>query len=679
MYKNFAWSLLAIVALGCGASPAGDKAVTAANGKKQAGEAPAHEFKPQSHPARSHQPPPPPPPLRTLPALVDNSSECFPQLRHQERWRGPPPTGSSAFGRGGGSGGSARGMGGLAHKERRPMKKPKPSSPSRPAMAPPPPASPAPAPAAEPPAAVAQSKRDRSPSGGEGFSMADEDAESKNGAAEIATDSPSDGATVAQGDSQFNDWGAATYLSNDDTMSLSSAQRVNYAIDNFLPLPIEHVRPHELLNYFSFQNKTVNESDDFAVLGGIAPKANENGIYTLALGVSGYPVTKQSRRNVNISFVIDRSGSMQAEGRMEYLKRGLLRMSDELKRGDIVHMTLFDHRACSALENFVVGRDPQDTLLRTIRMLRPMGSTDLHAGLTKGYDVTDKAYQPAYSNRVVMITDAETNTGVTDSRLISTISKFYDSRRIRLSGVGVGRTFNDALLDRLTERGKGAYVFLGSEAEVDAVFGSRFVSLVETSANDVHFRLHLPPSMRLNVFYGEEASTVKEDIQAIHYSANTSQLFLSDLMAKGGKIRPQDEIMLTIEYEHPESGKKMVEEYAFNLGDLLDKPANVQKGTFVMRFIDGLAEIAARPHPSRFGRRAGSWDDSGAFELCDAGRTDLAKLSEGLENDPEVRRITGLWEKYCARFERPRGALRRHETPPADAWPGATDVTKPRR
>ena len=37
---------------------------------------------------------------------------------------------------------------------------------------------------------------------------------------------------------QYKDWGQAIYLSNDDTMSLSSAQRVIFAIDKFLPLPL---------------------------------------------------------------------------------------------------------------------------------------------------------------------------------------------------------------------------------------------------------------------------------------------------------------------------------------------------------------------------------------------------------------------------------------------------------
>lgn len=691
MNRKSCWSLLAVVALGCGGSPGGSPTTTAVKGKTLAkpGEAPAHKFTPQKHRPRVHEPPPPPPPLRTLPALVDNSALCFPELRRRGGWRGGPPPAASppggSFGSGGlglsgrGSGGGGIGTGSVggiglgSGKKKGAGPRPKPAKPT--AAAPPQPTPPPAAPPAEPPATRSPAKkRDRAAE----FADADDEGAEKR-PVEIVAEEEAEDTAIAQGDDQFDDWGASTYLSNDDTMSLSSAQRVNYAIDNFLPLPVEHIRPHELLNYFAFQTRTVGQSNDFSVLGGVRPKSGEAGIYTLALAVSGRPITKATRRNVNISFVIDRSGSMRSEGRMNYLKRGLLRMTDELKRGDIVHLTLFDHNACSALENFVVGRDPQAKLLQTIRRLQPMGSTDLHRGLTKGYEVTDRAYQPTYTNRVVMITDAQTNTGVTDSRLISTISKFYDSRRIRLSGVGVGRTFNDELLDRLTERGKGAYVFLGSEAEVDAVFGSRFVSLVETSANDVHFRLHLPPSMRMNVFYGEEASTVKEDVQAIHYSANTSQLFLSDLMAKGGKIRPQDDVMLTVEYEHPENGKKMVEEYAFSLGDLLDKPANVQKGTFVMRFVDGLAEIAARPRPSSMSRRAGGWNDTGAWELCEAGRRDLATLAKGIDNDPEVQRITGLWEKYCARFERPRQPLRRHETAPPDAWPGATEGDPRRR
>jgi hypothetical protein len=188
---------------------------------------------------------------------------------------------------------------------------------------------------------------------------------------------------------------------------------------------------------------------------------------------------------------------------------------------------------------------------------------------------------------------------------------------------------------------------------------------------DVHFQLHLPPSLRMNVFYGEESSVVKEDVQSIHYFANTSQLFLSDLMARGGQLRPQDQIMLTIEYEDPETGTEMVEERAFTLGEISQEDAfNVRKGRLLIGWADRLAQMATRPMPATRGLLAGSWDDADGWQACETGRTDLAALASGL-SDPESARVLSLWDKYCSRYERPRNPVRRDPLAPAEAWPGA--------
>jgi len=470
--------------------------------------------------------------------------------------------------------------------------------------------------------------------------------------------------------SEYHDFGASIYLSNDDTMSLSSAQRVIFAIDRFLPIPPEHIRPHELLNYFSFDTAPIAPTDDFSVKAEIEPKPGKPGEFTLGLSVSGRGFSKAERRNAALTFVIDRSGSMQEEGRMEYLKRGLSRMTSELKRGDLVNVVAFDHEVCTPIENFVVGRDPLATLTNTIDRLAPRGSTDLDSGLRTGYELADRAYQPAYTNRVLLITDALANTGVTDPEMMAMVSAHFDKRRIRLSGVGVGREFNDGLLDRLTERGKGAYVFLGSPAEVDAVFGSRFVSLIETTANDVHFKLQLPPSLRMNVFYGEESSTVKEDVQAIHYFAGTSQLFLSDLMSRSNRLRSADSVMLSVEYENPETGAKQFEDFAFNLGEISGNSALVKKGRLVMSFIDGLADTV-QSSPERSDDRVGGWIDATAAEQCARGQTSLADQSRKLGPDPEVTRLVALWDQYCSRYEPVRSPVRRDAPHGRDVWPSA--------
>ncbi|MCA9710956.1 MAG: hypothetical protein KDK70_34260, partial [Myxococcales bacterium] len=282
----------------------------------------------------------------------------------------------------------------------------------------------------------------------------------------------------------------------------------------------------------------------------------------------------------------------------------------------------------------------------------------------------DASYQPTYTNRVIVVTDALANTGVTDARTMSMVSDWYDARRIRLSGIGVGREFNDALLDRLTEQGRGAYVFLGSEAEVDAVFGSHFTSLIETVANDVHFRLHLPPSLRMQAFHGEEASTVKQDVQAVHFFADTSQLMLADLEPWEGALRPQDDVMLEIEYQDPETGETRVEDHVFNLGEITEETDNVRKGELIMHFIEGIERQAMRGAPAGWSPRPGSWRDAAALEDCGQTRVELRDMAAG-SRDPEIARVLSLWDGYCARFEGSFGGRPPRKSDGNDRWPSA--------
>ncbi len=662
----------------------GSSSTTDAEGREaHAGDRPAgegHRFAPRQHvphvaPRGSEVPV-----LASLPPFVDGSQRCFPEdyyrptpppppyypTRPREPWEymsGPtvggsaPKSSSSSSSNGYGTGrGSSNDA--LAESKAEPAKKGEGSA-SR--------SKPSPAPAATPAAESA------APAGPRYQTPTDD----RRDIARRRSESDEEAPLYRAPDPA---WGAAIYLSNDDTMSLSSAQRVIWAIDHYAPLPAAHVRPHELLNYFSFHTAPVEPDHDFSVVANIAPSADDPSLATLALAVRGRALTKTTRRSANLSYAIDRSGSMADEGRMNYLKQGLVRSLDELKHGDIVNITLFDSTSCQLAQNFVVGRDDISRLRRLIDRVQPRGSTNLYDGLVRAYEQADRVYQPTYTNRVILVTDALANTGVTDEQLIATVGKHYDARRIRLSGIGVGSEFNDSLLDQLTERGRGAYVFLGSPAEVDAVFGPRFVSLIETVAGDVHFRLHLPPSLAMQTFHGEEASIDKERVQAIHYFANTSQLFLSDLRTQGGRIPRWDDLMLSIEYEDPETGAKRVEEFAWNLGNIEGAAPNLDKALLVNRFSRGLAQLAEREPPVNYRMERYGWNDGGGYQLCQATTSELSRLSTHIAGDPEVGRVRQLWDSFCSRYQAqvyrepyptPAPAKRNNDFAPPDTWPSA--------
>jgi len=404
------------------------------------------------------------------------------------------------------------------------------------------------------------------------------------------------------------DWGASVYLSNDDSMSLASAQRVLFGLSHRVGLSVGEVRPHELLNYFSFDTAQVARSRSFSVLGA-AERVGDT--LTMSLAVKG---ANPPRGPLDLTVLLDRSGSMQGEGRMAYTKRGLTLLTEQLQRGDRVDVVLFDSGVCTPIEGYVVGRDDPAMLSSVIDQLRPMGSTNLSAGLDEAYRIQSERSPKdvrGRNRRVMLITDAQLNTGNVNQDIVSQVGGMFDDHGIRLTGIGVGRDFNDKMLDLLTEKGKGAYVYLGSEAVVDRIFGPGFDSLTRTLAHDVRFRIDLPDSLAMERFYGEEASTNAEDIQPINYYAGTSQLFLQDLTMRNGRAVRSDPVVLHIEYRDAVTGEPGIEELSTTVGALLDGDAhNLRKGQALMAFSDVvLAQAMGADHcgePLRtFRQRAG--------------------------------------------------------------------------
>ena len=515
------------------------------------------------------------------------------------------------------SSGSARGSGASRQAKTRPSVRP---SPAKPAST----SAPKPAPPAQAPAMAAG---DPAPGGG----MGDVGAVASAPEPTIGAAQGHDGVEVAEMEEWVPskgpklDWGAEVYLSNDDSMSLASAQRVLYSLDKDTRISASEVRPHELLNYFTFQTEGVPKGEMFSVAA--SAERSDDDTLTLAMAVQG---ATPPRQPLDLTLVIDRSGSMAADGRMEYLKRGLTLLTDSLQRGDRLDVVLFDHGVCTPLEDWVAGRDDPSQVRDVVEGLAPRGSTNLDAGLRAGYELTAGRSSDGRNQRVMLITDALLNTGNVDEDLVSEVAKAYEERGVRLTGVGVGRGFNDEMLDKLTEKGKGAYVYLGSEAVVDRLFGSGFDSLTRTIAHDVRFKIDLPPSLAMERFYGEEASTNIEDVQPIHYYAGTSQVFLQDLALRDSRVVPKDPVTLVVDYRDATTGEQHQATFEWTVGDLLEAdPANLAKAQALMAFSDVVVER------SMGGKPCGSSFDT------------FVHTSQRSVDDPEIAYVAGLLGRHC--------------------------------
>jgi Ca-activated chloride channel homolog len=182
------------------------------------------------------------------------------------------------------------------------------------------------------------------------------------------------------------------------------------------------------------------------------------------------------------------------------------------------------------------------------------GGTDLDAGLIAGYELAQRHYGPDRINRVVLISDGGANVGVTDEELIALHSEDADREGVYLVGVGTGPAagYNDYLMDVVTDKGRGAYVYLDSEDEAYRLLGERFDEVMEVAARGVQVELTLPWYFKIDKFYGEEYSTDAREVEPQHLAPGDAMIFNQIVKAcDPGVVRDSDTVKVTARWQTP--------------------------------------------------------------------------------------------------------------------------------
>ena len=126
--------------------------------------------------------------------------------------------------------------------------------------------------------------------------------------------------------------------------------------------------------------------------------------------------TTLTRKPLNLVVVVDHSGSMWDDMRLEKVKVGLHQLVDNLAEGDRVALVQFDDRV-DVLAPF--SETPNKDQLHTlITNLTPRGSTDIYDGLATGLELASSAFSNDRQNRVIFLSDGMATAGNTNRAAI---------------------------------------------------------------------------------------------------------------------------------------------------------------------------------------------------------------------------------------------------------------------
>ena len=260
-------------------------------------------------------------------------------------------------------------------------------------------------------------------------------------------------------------------------------------------IPSGAVRVEEMLNYFRYDYPAPAGNDKFGVAARLAPCPWNPANLLLALGVRAADAPEAAEGGSNLVFLVDVSGSMAYENKLDLVKQALTMLVDELTEADTLSIVTYASGERIIIEGANPAKD-KAKLLTAIDSLYAEGSTNGQRGLAQAYEVAQKYLRPKGNNRVIMCSDGDLNVGMTsESDLGDYVSKKKETG-IYLSVLGFGDgNYKDTKMETLADKGNGNYYYIDSILEARKVLCEELTQTLYAVADDVKFQIEFNPAM----------------------------------------------------------------------------------------------------------------------------------------------------------------------------------------
>ncbi len=427
----------------------------------------------------------------------------------------------------------------------------------------------------------------------------------------------------------------STFALDVDTASYTVARK--YLMEHGQLPPAEAIRVEEFLNFFRYDDEPPTNGPTFAIRLETAPSPFAADRHLLRIGIKAKEIPAKERKAMMLTMVVDVSGSMQEDGRLELVKKALHFLIDKLHDNDKVGVALFSSHARKVLDYTRVKQ--KEDIYAVIDALRPEQSTNTEAGLKLGYEMAASVYDPEYTNRVFLCTDGVANVGeVRPTQIAQNLKRDLGKKEVFLTCIGVGaKNFNDMFLEKLADNADGNYAYVDTLAAAKSMMSEKILSNLEVVAKDAKVQTEFDPntvaSFRL-VGY-ENRAMANEDFRndtkdAGEVGAGHHVTAIYEIALKPGtKGRV---VTVRIRYKEPITNEAIEAEQAIGTPQVIMNLKDASASFHLASAVMGLAEIL-RDSP-----RAKDISMAAVLEHAQAAATAMDKT-------PEVQELVKMIEK----------------------------------
>ncbi len=221
------------------------------------------------------------------------------------------------------------------------------------------------------------------------------------------------------------------------------------------------------------------------------------------VGLTGFKMSsKAARTPVNVSLVLDKSGSMSGT-KIAKAKEAAIWAVRRLDSNDIISVVVYD----STVRVLVPATKltDKDAVCRKIREISANGSTALFAGVSKGAAELRKFIDRNRVNRVILLSDGLANVGPQSPSALGELGSSLIKEGISVSTMGLGLNYNEDLMSQLAQRSDGNHIFIEKAEDLAKVFSFEFDHVLSVVAQEVAITINISPKIRPVRVLGRDA------------------------------------------------------------------------------------------------------------------------------------------------------------------------------
>ncbi|KXZ67626.1 von Willebrand factor [Acinetobacter venetianus] len=282
----------------------------------------------------------------------------------------------------------------------------------------------------------------------------------------------------------------STFSIDVDTGSYTNTRR--YLNDGRLP-PVDAIRAEEMINYFDYQYPQPNSVHPFSVTTETVDSPWKEHAKLIKIGIQAKDLSTKQLPPANLVFLVDVSGSMNADDKLPLVKQTLRILTEQLRPQDKV--TIITYASGEKLVLEPTSGEQKDKILRVINQLQAGGATAGEQAIQLAYKAAEKAFIKNGINRILLATDGDFNVGITDFTTLKGMVAEKRKSGISLTTLGYGTgNYNEELMEQIADAGDGNYSYIDNKNEAKKVVQRQLSSTLATVAQDVKIQVEFNPA-----------------------------------------------------------------------------------------------------------------------------------------------------------------------------------------